>query len=234
MDDLVYAAIRRHAEQEFPRESCGVVIIRHGRYRYLACRNVATDDSHFEIHAEDFADASDIGEITAIVHSHPNTPPLPSEADLVGCERSGLPWIIVNWPTGAIHQFAPTGHRAPLVGRPYTHGILDCYALVRDYYKTICGIELLDYDRVDEWWLKGQNLYEENFRANGFEVVTDAVRLHDIFLMQVFSPVTNHAAVYVGDGMILQHCTNLLSSRDTYGGYWRKVTSKRVRHISLA
>ena len=51
--------------------------------------------------------------------------------------------------------------------------------------------------------------------------------------MQVGSPVINHAAIYIGDGMIIQHCAGRLSSRDVYGGGWRRATRKALRHKSL-
>ena len=48
--------------------------------------------------------------------------------------------------------------------------------------------------------------------------------------MQVASPVPNHAAVYLGDGLILHHLQGRLSSRDVYGGYWQKITTHILRY----
>lgn len=235
ISESVLAAIREHAGRAYPRESCGVVIVDRGKQRYIACANIASSNSHFAIRPEDYAAAEEAGEITHIVHSHPGMPALPSEADLVGCERSGLPWIIVNWPTGAVHVFSPTGYQAPLVGRPFVHGILDCYSLIRDYYQCELSLELPDFERDEEWWLQGGNLYLDNFERAGFVAVAadQPMQKHDVLLMQVGSPVPNHAAVYVGDGCILQHCMHRLSSRDVYGGYWQRSTVKTVRHRSL-
>jgi proteasome lid subunit RPN8/RPN11 len=221
-----------HAERDYPRESCGVVCVVKGRRRYLACRNIAERNEHFVIDPVDYAAAEDAGEVVAIVHSHCNLPPVPSQADRVGCESSGLPWVIVSWPSAQVQQFTPCGYRAPLVGREFLHGVLDCYALVRDYYAEALGLVLTDYARDDEWWLKNQNLYLEHFEREGFVVVTDAPRQHDAFLMQVASQVPNHAAVYLGEGVILHHVMGRLSSRDVYGGWWQKVTTHHLRHRS--
>lgn len=218
-----------HALRDMPRESCGLLIVRKGRQVYRPCRNIAEGTDQFTINPDDYEAAEAEGEVIAVVHSHPNIPPDPSQADRVGCEASGLEWHIVNVPTGAWYSFRPTGYVAPLVGRVFSHGVLDCYAIIRDWYKQERGVDLLNFDRRDGWWHRGQNLYLDNFGKAGFERVED---LHDgaVLLMQVGSPVPNHAAVYIGNDMILHHVQGRLSSRDIFGGYWRKCTTHILRY----
>lgn len=232
-----------HAVAAFPQESCGLVVIVKGRERYIACRNLAQSKSdHFILSPEDYADAEDQGEIVAIVHSHPNESSRPSEADLVGCESSGLPWYIlsIGHEDGAAphlqseHAIAPTGYKAPLVGRQFHHGVLDCYALIRDYYQEERGITLKDYERTDAWWERGENLYVKNFQDCGFEQVDiNDIQIGDVIIMQVRAPEPNHAGVYIGDGLFLHHLYGRLSSRDVYGGYWREVTRCVVRYKGI-
>lgn len=230
VSDKLIAAIRAHAAKEYPRESCGLVVVRKGRRVYIPCRNVAESaDGHFMIAPEDYAAAEDGGAVELVVHSHPNVSHQPSQADLVGIERSGLPWLIVNWPTGNFSVTMPTGYEAPLVGRQFAHGILDCYTLVRDYFRTI-GIALPDFDREERWWLKEKNLYMDLHEAAGFYIADGDPQQHDMLVMQIASPVPNHAAVYLGDGTILHHQAGRLSSRDVYGGWYRKCTTHIMRH----
>lgn len=234
MKKHVIQAIRDHAAREYPRECCGVVLRVDGREEYVPCTNRAEGTDQFVMDHREFAAAEDRGEVLAIVHSHPNLPPMPSEADRVGCEKSGVPWLIMNWPTGEYVEMAPCGHVSPLLGRPFAHGVLDCYALIRDYYQQELGIELPDFDRRSEWWLKGDNLYLDNFGKAGFVAVpTEDLRHHDVVLMQVAAPVPNHAAIFLEQGEILQHCIGRLSGKDVYGGYWRRVTVKVLRHKDL-
>src|SRR5260364_213270 len=47
---------------------------------YVPFCNLAASDAHFILHPEDYAAAEEAGEVVCIVHSHPNLPPLPSEA----------------------------------------------------------------------------------------------------------------------------------------------------------
>ena len=149
----------------------------------------------------------------------------------MACEASGLPWHIVGIPSEEWTRIEPSGYVAPLVGRQWSHGVLDCYALVRDWFHQERGITLPDFDRFDEWWKRGKNLYVENFANAGFtDINFKDLQEGDCFLMQVASPVPNHAAVYLGDGLILHHLQGRLSSRDVYGGYWQKITTHILRY----
>lgn len=220
-----------HAKAAYPREACGLLVIRKGREVYFPCRNIGVGTDQFVIHPEDYAYADAEGEIVGVVHSHPNLPPTPSQADLVACEASGLPWHIVGIPNETWVSIKPTGYVAPLVGRVWSHGVLDCYSLVQDWFLMNRGVLLPSFPRFDEWWKRGENLYLDNFATVGFSAIDAAdIETGDCFLMQVASPVPNHAAVYLGDGLILHHLQGRLSSRDVYGGYWQKITTHTLRY----
>ena len=161
-------AIRAHAVRGGPREACGLLVVVRGREQYIACRNLAGNAGHFILSSEDYAEAENRGEIIAVVHSHPNGPATPSEADRTACEASGLIWHIVpvscasgQPEAGEIVTLAPCGYEAPLVGREFPHGVNDCYQLVRDWYRRERGIELKNFMRIDGWWERGENLLPE-------------------------------------------------------------------------
>lgn len=234
MTDEVLSEIRDHAARAYPLESCGVVIIRKGRERYVPCRNLAQGADHFILHHEDYAQAEEEGEIVMIVHSHPNAAPIPSQADRVACEASGVPWLIMNWPTGNYTQCEPSDYQAPLVGRQFCFGVLDCYSLIRDYYQRELHITLPNFARTDGFWKRGEDLYRQHFAEAGFTRVPDAsLRPHDVLLMQLSADLPNHGAVYLGDGRILHHVMHRLSTREVYGGYWQQVTAMTIRHEAL-
>lgn len=222
------------AKANYPRESCGVCIVEKGREVFVQCQNISELDDQFILSPEDYAHAESRGEIIRIVHSHVNSRPIPSDADLVSCEATNLPWSIVSYPNGDWHDFAPTGYKAPLVGRNWAHGLLDCYSLVIDYYAQELHIKLPDFDREFEWWLKGHDLYARNYGKAGFyEVPQDLIQRHDLILIQFMSPVVNHGAIYLGNDLMLHHLHRRLSSRDVYGGFWKSNTVKVLRHKDL-
>lgn len=225
--------IWKHITLEAPKEACGVLGIVKGKMQYFPCRNVADDPKNsFIIHPEDWAFAEDSSEVVSVVHSHINISPTPSEVDKVGCEKSQLPWIIISWPSGQIEHLNPSGYEMPYIGREYKLGIVDCYSLVQDYYKKELNIELRDYVRSSNWNNQGDSPYVDNAEASGFQIV-DTLEKHDIILMQMRSPIPNHAAIYIGNNTILHHLTNRLSSIDVYGGWYQKVTRAIYRHRSL-
>ncbi len=230
LSDRIKEQILEHAKAEFPKECCGLLIVVKGKHRYFACRNISEDPNTFILNPEDYSSAEELGEVVAVVHSHCNERATPSQADLAACEASNLPWVIVSIPNEEWEQFEPKGFQAPLIGRPYVYGVFDCYSVVRDWYKTQRGIELLDFERVPLWWERGGNWFLENFEKTGFyEVPIEDLKEGDLIFMQCSSPAVNHCAVYLGENKILQHCINRLSSRDVYGGYWRQNTRKVVR-----
>ena len=241
LTDTTETAIRYHAAQQFPRECCGLVAVVKGRQVYYPCNNAApTPLQHFVLPANEYVEIEEMGEIQAIVHSHPNARARPSTADLSACEASEKPWLIVHVsiPDGGdepvateIYQFEPKGFQAPLIGRKFVHGVHDCYAIVRDFYERERGIDLPDFERMDKWWERGETLYMDHFAECGFEEITGPMEPGDVILMQSRSSTPNHAAVYVGNGRIVHHFYGRLSTRDIYGGYWREITRLIIRKV---
>ncbi|RLK45941.1 C40 family peptidase [Cupriavidus plantarum] len=235
MDRQILQAMREHAQRDYPREACGLVVVVDGRGKYVPCRNAAEGSEHFILPAEDYAAAEDMGEIVAVVHSHPDVPAQPSEADLVSCEASGLPWHILSWPADDLRTIVPSGYEAPLVGRQFSHGVLDCYTLIRDWYRRERCIDLPDFARRDDWWKSGEDLYMRHYAEAGFVAVSQdqPEQAGDVILMQLRAKVANHAGIYLGDGHMLHHLHDRLSSRDVYGGYWQEITRCVLRYKGL-
>jgi proteasome lid subunit RPN8/RPN11 len=225
-----------HALAEAPREACGLVVVIKGRERYWPCQNLApTADDFFLLDPADYADAEDAGEVVAVFHSHPKTPATPSDADRLGCTKSGLRWYIVNPGTLAWAEIAPSDYKAPLIGRQWVWSISDCWTLVRDWYKETWDLDLPDWERpLDMDGFTTNPMFDGCWKEAGFvEVPLETMQVGDAILMSLDgSSGLNHVAVYVGEQQILHHIRGRLSSRDIYGGYYQKQTGRVLRHSS--
>lgn len=235
--------IHLHAAEMYPVECCGVIV----NNSYIRCTNISTHQDQFEIDPMDLAQAEDVGEIQAYVHSHPNASAKASEFDLIQIELHKKPWVICAYPDIEFQLYQPSGYQVPLIGRNYHHGWQDCYSLVRDFYQREYNIALPDFERMDRWWESAENasLYLDNFSKAGFSEVTD-LQYGDVLLCRVGrTEHVNHAVIWLGDHaslkseqtepcvgstLILHHPYNRKSVREVFGQQWQERVVKIVRH----
>ena len=100
-------------------------------------------------------------------------------------------------------------------------------AAKRGYYLIEeAGVTLPDFPRDNDWWRSGEDLYSANFEEAGFRAMTpeEQPEAGDVALIIVpRSNVVNHAAVYLGGGLILHHLYNRLSVREPVGRWQRHI-----------
>ena len=224
-----------HAKKEDPKEAVGIVLNIRGKLKYYPCRNLSiTNHQCFILDPEDYVKADNLGEITAIFHSHPIDPPTPSQADKISCEDSDLPWYIVNPKTQEWAYLEPTGYKPPLLGRQWVWGITDCWSLVRDWYKEEKNIELRDWNRpLTPEEFNNNPLFEQcAWRTNFRELRSDEkLENGDVLLMSIMYPTLNHVALFF-QGDVIHHLTDRLSCREPYSEWLLKCTGKRYRYAS--
>ena len=144
-----------------------------------------------------------------------------------------MPWYVINPQTELWGYCEPSGYELPYVGRPFFYGVIDCYSLIRDFYKREFNIELTDYNRKDRWWERGESMYLDHFKDEGFvEIPVEEIEYGSVILMHLEASVPNHGGIYINDNMILHHVQDRLSSRDLYGGFYQKNTAKILKHES--
>lgn len=197
---------KRHAQKVFPHESCGLIL---KGDTYVECENISPiPESRFVVSPSVFVKYKD--QIKCFIHSHPNGPDYPSEADMNAQLQCNFPWGIVStdgvrcatpfyWGNGIEHP--------PLVGRGFRHGVTDCYSLIRDFFKEEMNESIPDIPRNWEWWMDGKNLYEDFLEFAGFakhEVGTQPQK-GDIAFFSIRSLVPNHAGIYLGNNLFLHH-----------------------------
>lgn len=225
---------RRHAIEAYPNESCGLVI----GDSYVRVPNEAEDTkSHFKIsvYSPDYR---------AVVHSHPEVtidkPKYygPSAADMIGQASSGIPWGVISTNGRNATPVAWFGDQvpiAPLVQRPFIHGVYDCYALVRDYYRLERGISIYNQPRDHEWWEGPEDyLSPVNFKRHGFKEYPLSQMMPGDGLVMTIMPgkvkKVNHCAVYLGNNLILHHLFGRPSKKDNLGPWLKMCYKSALRY----
>ncbi|SER29897.1 Proteasome lid subunit RPN8/RPN11, contains Jab1/MPN metalloenzyme (JAMM) motif [Faunimonas pinastri] len=240
----VIEAAQAHARAEYPKESCGLVV---GGV-YQPCFNYATaPEQDFEIASRVYKDALDTGALQAVLHSHPGGPFYPSERDMQSQIDMDLPWGIIvtdGERTSPPIVWGDSLPIAPVIGREFTHGIHDCYSLVRDTFRLgkerlseqgiedwpFDPIELPEVARSDGWWSGDQDLYADHFAKFGFTPVPlSEVRPGDCFLMGIRSEKLNHAGILLSNDLLLHHLPTRLSRREPVG-IWARHAEIWVRY----
>ena len=222
-----------HAKDQDPNESCGLLLNVRGKERYHPCHNLsAQSDEYFILDPEDYVKGSNLGTITAIIHSHPDTPPVASQADKMSCEHTKLPWYIVNPKTETWGYYEPCGYKAPLLGRPWVWAVTDCWSLIVDWYKEEKGIQLLDYERptrIEEF--TDDPVFEKYLPSRGFRLLNpdEPLMNGDVLAMSILGKGLNHVGIFI-DGDVLHHSADRLSCREPYNPWLLKCTGGRYRY----
>lgn len=197
--------------------------------------------------AQAAAEVKRIG-LEGLVIVRPDAIVCPVEADMKAQNDAQIPFgIIAGTPDTMQPPFfwGDQAGVAPLLGRPFIHGIWDCYSLVRDAFQlgaeqmraqnisqawALPSVSLPDVPRSDGWWEDGKDLYMDWMKPAGFvEIDAEQARPGDGFLMKLRSTKLNHAGVLVSDNEILHHLPTRLSRRET-GGVWFYQIEKWVRY----
>lgn len=221
-----------HAKNQDPRESVGLLINKRGKKIYLPCQNNSDDNDSFILNPNDYLSASNQGEIIAVIHSHPRTPPIATQADKISCENSGIPWYIVNPKTEKWGYYEPCGYKAPLLGREYVWGITDCWSLVVDWYKEEKKIDLKDWQRPTPEEFRKNPMFESHAWRTGFRElrVEEKLQNGDLLFMSILGLGLNHVAIFI-DGDVLHHLSDRLSCKEPYNAWLLKCTGKRLRYV---
>lgn len=223
----VLESAKMHALDQFPLESCGLVV----DGAYVACDNIAENpEKDFKIADATVQQYLSMGLLQGVIHSHPfaqiTAKSSPSSADMRSQMSVGVPFGIVDTDGEVVNDPYWWGDfklDEPILGREFHHGIEDCYLPIRRFYWQERGIRLPDIPRDDKWWNTEESLYVENFERLGFvRVAKTEIADGDIIIGRVNAKKPNHAGVYLdnprdGKGLVLHHLPGRLSRREPAG-----------------
>ena len=109
MIEAHFSDIVKHLKAEYPKEGCGVIGTINGKTEWFPCRNQAENpEEEFELNSKDYMEAVLASEkIEAVVHSHPDYRPDPSEHDIRTCNFLNLPYYIISIPNNEVVKLNP-------------------------------------------------------------------------------------------------------------------------------
>lgn len=224
--------IKEQAAREYPKEAVWLITKKGCR----KVRNVHPDpENHFEVSKADLAKAALAG-LLAVVHSHPDRPEVPSANDMQGQVNTDVPWGVLSCTAEGASDIRwwGTPERAPLIGRPFVHGISDCYSLIRDYYFVEKGITLPEFPRSWGWWDEGEDLFIEGFEKAGFaRIASGEVKPGDVWLARIRSGVVNHGGVVLDHGLALHQIGSPRGPIDESRLSAREPMARYLPHVEL-
>ena len=228
----MYLDMLNHLQEVYPEEGCGIIINKRGTKEWMPCTNQADNPYEtFQIAAKDYVRAQRVGDIFAVVHSHPDASAEPSERDKKAADFLGVQYIVVSTPELEIETYTPTAWKQNLLGREYKFGENDCYSLVRDYYKQKLGISLPIATFEDDFWEKGYDYFTEFFQEFGFKEV-QSPKENDLIFFNVMSPIPSHCGIYLGEDIFIHHARDRLSCRESIHSFWGRFITRYVRYAN--
>ena len=215
--------IAEHFSDCYPREGCGVLVVRKGKLNWVPCTNKAKDEEDFIFDSTEYIKIHKTGDIVGIVHSHPDAPSTPSELDIANCNALGIKYYIFSYPIMDLTVLEPETKTTELYGREYEFGTADCFEAMRDCYAKKFDIHLPN--RVpfeDDWWLKGLDYFSEQYVSSwGFQrVELSEAKAGSLLVFAVGSEINNHCGVYLGNNVFYHHAHNRLSCREQLDSVW--------------
>lgn len=219
--------IKDHAISEVPNEVNGLILRIEDNYQVYRCKNLSyTPNEHAILSPIDYINAENIGQIVGYYHSQKN-----SGASLIDNLTSishNIYSIIYCWENDTFYVIEP--NLKNYLFQDFQIGQNDCFSLVKNYYKEELNIELSDYNRGNNWYIKDPYLISRSFENEGFrEIDMDDMRLHDVILFGDEDDIV-HLAIYQKNKMILHHPRGNKSCIEYLNHHYIKRISKVIRH----
>lgn len=212
----------KYAKTKFPEEACGFFV----NDKFIPQDNIHPEpENNFEIDVKQYLYY--LSGLQCIVHSHNNYAHL-SKNDMIQQRATNVPWGMVNLINNSPNEIVFWGNgidNYPLKGRPFVHGVWDCYGLVKSYYKNVVGIDIQDFVRENFWWNTDPSLLEDRVNdAHFYKIDPSEKKEGDVVFMKIISKVTNHCGIIKDRGLILHHMYNRLSNEEPIGRYNKYIT----------
>lgn len=242
LTEKIKSSIKEQAMKKMDEEICGLLYLDEEDIVLYPCENIAENpNKFFSISGESYLRCSKLGKIVAVYHSHLNNNGF-SEFDKLNSERHKIHFIIYSTTADDFYYYEPCGYDIPLLSRSYVVGYMDCFSLVKDYYKQKCNIILPELTHPYRF-VSSKDSHPENdrvynilpdfFKDNGFACVTN-LKKHDLILCKtakIPSPV--HSLIYIGENQVIHHPREQKATVEPFHFIIKQAITHTMRHKSL-
>lgn len=178
LNNTLKAQIKEHAFEEFPKECCGLIVLKNNELNIVKSKNLFSSERKFCLDP-DIIKKEGLENVEAIYHSHTHEDAKNfSTEDIMVSNRIKKDFLLYNIFDDEYKYHKHEIGALNLIDRPALPPILDCVTLIVDYYKQILNVEFKIKDHHN-YFLK--NKLKDFFLDNDFKLV-DKFQKHDILL----------------------------------------------------
>jgi proteasome lid subunit RPN8/RPN11 len=230
-DKDILEQIKDLSKENLKEEICGFIYLKNNKQKIFKCQNISSQkDKKFIINPEDFERCSYYGQIISVFHSHINNRGF-SEEDIIESLKNQIPYALYNIRQDKFYFFDSIKykHYEKYINIPYRNGYDDCWSIIQKYFKNELNINFSDpepdrYDYEDEFeWNRLKkarcnydpfsweyDVRQSFFNSNGlFKIPFNSfedIKVNDILIIKYpWQPFSTFGAIYLGDGLILEH-----------------------------
>ena len=238
--------IKRHALKNPEEEVCGIVFLNEKlEPTIVTCRNTHPDpSSSFKISLDDLFFVKNKYQILALYHSHPKSPPNPSDCDINNSEENGYPMYIYSLPEDSFFLYRPASDfLRPLENRNFVRDINTCLTCALDYFIQKYGIPSQGFsenfvvpDAIDEANNKILDIIKRCSEFTNVKLqevdIKSPIKQDDVLLMNPgIKGIPFHIGVISKQNTMLHHLINRLSTETAMRDLWTMSTIKRFSVI---
>ena len=226
--------IKKHFDDWYPQEGCGVLAAKKGKPFWVPMTNVATEKGFFAFNPEEWDNLVKRYDIVAVIHDHINSSNEPSVTDLSYCNFLNIPFWIYSYPDMEVNKIDPVSIIPRLYCREYKFGERDCFEFARDFYR-LKGLNIpgRSVSWINNWWEYDKDYFtKETIEDWGFREVQN-LQAEDLLIFDTASRgFGDHCGIYIGEGIIGHHYTGRLSCREHFEPFWKSMLYKVYRYES--
>jgi proteasome lid subunit RPN8/RPN11 len=226
--------IKAEYVKERPKECCGLIVSNKGVLTCVPAKNDSLEKDFFRVNPRDYLQASNLGEIVAVYHSHTNGNQNFSEFDKFNSISHNITYVMYCPENNTLLQFSPSySEFNTYVGRKFEIGESDCYSLVRSFYEAELKISLGHYYRDQNWRSYLSDLFEKHFEDEGFYEVSSLNKYDCMLFSNSKNKPCSHISLYLGNGMILHQPEKSYSRIESLTGRHLQLIKKVIRHKNV-